>query len=235
MHTQNHTHGEPRTALSAGRVAGEVMLWRAAVARARSALSKTFEGRMEAALASLEVVPQNGRGAAGHTLADFAAEVGIGYAAIDQYRQVMKWLGDFVYVYEISSYSLARQAQVSGRWDSGAEFACFLAEAGTSPGLRWTVGALRSYLEQERRPPAGSGGRAPGGGGQPLGAEAGDGEAPERGRRPRTVAARAAQKVQSLIAKGVSTTYPEEEDVCWKKAAALIRAHGLTVEVSAGG
>jgi hypothetical protein len=234
LNTQNHTRRGQDSPLPSGRVAGEVMLWRAAVARARSALSKTFEGRMEAALASFEVVPENGRGAAGHTLADFAAEVGIGYAAIDQYRQVMKWLGDFVYVYEISSYSLARQAQVSGRWESGADFACFLAEADTPPRLRWTVGALRSYLEEEQRPPARPRGSASGRA-QYDRADADAGAGSERPRRPRAVASRAAQKVQSLIAKGVSTTYPEEEDVCWKKAAALIRAHGLTVEVSAGG
>ena len=46
------------------------------------------------------------------------------------------------------------------------------------------------------------------------------------------VAARAAKKVEGLIAKGVSTNYPEEQDVCWKKASDLIRAHDLTVAVS---
>ena len=201
-----------------------MLLWRAAVARARSALSKTFEGRMEAALASFDAVPEHGRGAAGRTLADFAAEVGIGYAALDQYRQVMKWLGDFVYVYEISSYSLARQAQISRRWPSGAEFARFLADRDAPPGLRWTVGGLREYLEREPAP-------APH---RRRARTADAGEGPARSARPRAVAAKAAEKVQGLIAKGVSTTYPEEEDVCWKKAAALIRAHGLRVEVSPG-
>lgn len=207
-------------------VGAEVALWRAAVARARSALSKTFEGRMETALASFDAVPEHGRGAAGHTLADFAREVGIGYAALDQYRQVMKWLGDFVYVYEISSYSLARQAQVSGRWQSGAEFVFFLSQAELPAGERWTVGSLRDYLGQDAPAAERLRARRP--------AEDPD-TATERPRRPRAVAARAAQKVQSLIAKGISTTYPEEEDACWKKAAALIRAHGLTVEVSTGG
>ncbi len=207
--------------------AGELLVWRSAVARARSALSKTFEGRMEVALASFEVVPEHGRGAAGRTLADFALDVGIGYAALDQYRQVMKWLGDFVYVYEISSYSLARQAQVCSRWQSGAQFVRFLAEADVPPGSRWTVGGLREYLERgDDAPPPASRRRRAREGAEPPAAEY---------RRPRAVAARAAQRVQGLIAKGVSTTYPEEEDVCWKKAAALIRAHGLTVEVSAGG
>ena len=107
-------------------------MWRAAVARARGALSKTFEGKMEAALASFDVVPQHGRGAAGRTLSDFAADVGISYGALDQYRQVLRWLGDFVACDEIPSYSLARVAQVSGRWRSGAEFASFV-EAEESP------------------------------------------------------------------------------------------------------
>lgn len=220
------TEDRSRAALAPEVAAGEVLVWRAAVARARSALSKTFEGRMEAALASFDVVPEHGRGAAGHTLADFAAEVGIGYAALDQYRQVMKWLGDFVYVYEISSYSLARQAQVSGLWSSGTDFVGFLGHADAPPGLRWTVGALRDYLEQQPSPGARAR-RAR----RRLGAETANAGA---SRRPRVVAARAAQKVQGLIAKGISTTYPEEEDVCWKKAAQLIRTHGLTVEVSAG-
>ena len=48
----------------------------------------------------------------------------------------------------------------------------------------------------------------------------------------RAVAARAAKKVEGLIAKGVSTNYPEEQDVCWKKASDLIRTHDLTVAVS---
>jgi len=231
MRIRTNTKQGSRLALAEDRGAGEVLVWRAAVARAKSALSKTFEGRMEAALASLDVVPGNGKGAAGHTLADFASEVGISYAALDQYRQVMKWLGDFVYVYEISSYSLARQAQISGRWSSGSEFAGFLARTPNRRGMPWTVGALRAYLQHEGPRAERDGAR---------GARAGSADADGRDEpasepsRPRVVAAKAAQKVQSLIAKGISTTYPEEEDVCWKKAAELIRAHGLTVEVSAG-
>jgi hypothetical protein len=210
-------------------LAQEVAVWRSAVARAKGALSKTFEGRMEAALASFEAVPEHGRGAAGHTLAEFAREVGIGYSALDQYRQVMKWLGDFVYVYEISSFSLARQAQVSGHWSGGAQFASFLARQRTDSGLPWSVGALRNYLARNAQEDPGL---APGE--DFYDAEHREAQAPApEARGPRVVAARAAKKVQGLIAKGVSTDYPEEEDVCWKKAAALIRAHGLTVEVSA--
>ena len=143
------------------RTGDELIVWRAAVARARGALSKTFEGKMEAALASFDVVPQHGRGAAGRTLSDFAAEVGISYGALDQYRQVLRWLGDFVHVYEIPSYSLARVAQVSGRWRSGAEFARFI-EAEESPtGLPWTVSALRVYLNEHPRRTAAEGRPAP--------------------------------------------------------------------------
>jgi hypothetical protein len=217
-----------RTALAGERAGDELLVWRAAVARARGALSKTFEGKMEAALASFDVVPQHGRGAAGRTLSDFAAEVGISYGALDQYRQVLRWLGDFVHVYEIPSYSLARVAQVSGRWSSGAAFARFLARTETDTGLPWTVSALRMHLQE----PPGS-----------ESAEESRGRArTEQGERVRehgesaghlsSVAARAAKKVEGLIAKGVSTTYPEEQDVCWKKAAALIRAHDLTVAVT---
>jgi len=221
-----------KTALAGGeRTGDELVVWRAAVARARGALSKTFEGKMEAALASFDVVPQHGRGAAGRTLSDFAAEVGISYGALDQYRQVLRWLGDFVHVYEIPSYSLARVAQVSGRWHSGADFARFVEREESPTGMPWTVSALRLYLNEHPRATAGE---------ERRGAHAGA----RRGQRTREpaaahegghlsgVAARAAKKVEGLIAKGVSTNYPEEQDVCWKKASDLIRTHDLTVAVS---
>jgi len=220
-----------KTALAGSeRTGDELVVWRAAVARARGALSKTFEGKMEAALASFDVVPQHGRGAAGRTLSDFAAEVGISYGALDQYRQVLRWLGDFVHVYEIPSYSLARVAQVSGRWRSGAEFASFV-EAEESPtGLPWTVSALRLYLNEHPHRTAAegrTGARTGPGRGGPR-----EAPAPREGGPLSAVAARAAKKVEGLIAKGVSTNYPEEQDVCWKKASDLIRTHDLTVAVS---
>lgn len=220
-----------KTALAGSeRTGDELVVWRAAVARARSALSKTFEGKMEAALASFDVVPQHGRGAAGRTLSDFAAEVGISYGALDQYRQVLRWLGDFVHVYEIPSYSLARVAQVSGRWRNGADFASFVERAESPTGMPWTVSALRLYLNEYPRPTAAeerSSAR--------TGARRGptrEPEVPREGGHLSGVAARAAKKVEGLIAKGVSTNYPEEQDVCWKKASDLIRAHDLTVAVS---
>ncbi len=213
------------------RTGDELIVWRAAVARARGALSKTFEGKMEAAFASFDVVPQHGRGAAGRTLSDFAAEVGISYGALDQYRQVLRWLGDFVHVYEIPSYSLARVAQVSGRWRSGAEFARFIECEESPTGLPWTVSALRVFLNEhpretpseQQRSGRGAGARRGRAEGEPARTEGG----PISG-----VAARAAKKVEGLIAKGVSTNYPEEQDVCWKKASDLIRTHDLTVAVS---
>jgi hypothetical protein len=215
-----------KTALAGSeRTGDELLVWRAAVARARSALSKTFEGKMEAALASFDVVPQHGRGAAGRTISDFAAEVGISYAALDQYRQVLRWLGDFVHVYEIPSYSLARVAQVSGRWRDGADFARFLAREETPSGVPWTVSALRLHLSEHPRSAADGAARS-----GPRGRVREP--APREGGHLTGVAARAAKKVEGLIAKGVSTNYPEEQDVCWKKAAALIRAHDLTVAVS---
>jgi hypothetical protein len=220
-----------KTALTGGdRTGDELVVWRAAVARARGALSKTFEGKMEAALASFDVVPQHGRGAAGRTLSDFAAEVGISYGALDQYRQVLRWLGDFVHVYEIPSYSLARVAQVSGRWHSGADFARFVEREESPTGMPWTVSALRLYLnEHPRATAAEERARAR------TGARRGrthEPDAPREGGHLSGVAARAAKKVEGLIAKGVSTSYPEEQDVCWKKASDLIRTHDLTVAVS---
>ncbi len=222
-----------KTALVGGeRTGDELVVWRAAVARARGALSKTFEGKMEAALASFDVVPQHGRGAAGRTLSDFAAEVGISYGALDQYRQVLRWLGDFVHVYEIPSYSLARIAQVSGRWRSGAEFARFV-EAEESPtGLPWTVSALRLYLNEHPRRTAAEG--RTGARSRPGRGDTSEAAPPREGGPLSAVAARAAKKVEGLIAKGVSTSYPEEQDVCWKKASDLIRTHDLTVAVSPG-
>lgn len=234
-HTERVTYAARSGTVLRSRSRDEVVVWRAAVARARSALGKSFEGRMEAALASFDVVPEHGRGAAGRTLADFAAAVGIGYAALDQYRQVMKWLGDFVHVYEISSYSLARLGQVSGCFADGAHFSAFLAENAPPDGLPWTVAALREHLE--RHPPGDPGGRSESRRRAAGPARAGAEGAPESSTRSsvssRGIATKAAKRVQGLIAKGISTTYPEEEDVCWKKAAALIRAHGLRVEVSA--
>jgi len=220
-----------RTALAGSeRTGDELIVWRAAVARARGALSKTFEGKMEAALASFDVVPQHGRGAAGRTLSDFAAEVGISYGALDQYRQVLRWLGDFVHVYEIPSYSLARVAQVSGRWRTGAEFARFVERMESPTGLPWTVSALRLYLnEHPRTDPVGD--RRNGAAG-PRRGHIHEPAARRGGGSLSGVAASAAKKVEGLIAKGVSTSYPEEQDVCWKKASDLIRAHDLTVAVS---
>ena len=220
-----------KTALAGGeRTGDELIVWRAAVARARGALSKTFEGKMEAALASFDVVPQHGRGAAGRTLSDFAAEVGISYGALDQYRQVLRWLGDFVHVYEIPSYSLARVAQVSGRWRNGADFARFVEREESPTGMPWTVSALRLYLNEHPRATAAEE-RA----GARDGARRGHTREPaarREGGHLSAVAARAAKKVEGLIAKGVSTNYPEEQDVCWKKASDLIRTHDLTVAVS---
>jgi len=143
---------------------------------------------------------------------------------------VLRWLGDFVHVYEIPSYSLARVAQVSGRWRSGAEFARFLERTETATGLPWTVSALRVHLEEHPHSARSEGARARVRGAYEERVHAGT---RREGSPLSSVAAKAAKKVEGLIAKGVSTSYPEEQDVCWKKAAALIRAHDLTVAVSA--
>ena len=156
--------------------------------------------------------------------------MGISYGALDQYRQVLRWLGDFVHVYEIPSYSLARVAQVSGRWRSGAEFARFVETEESPTGLPWTVSALRLYLNEHPRRTAAEG--RTGARSEPGRGDAREEPAPREGGPLSAVAARAAKKVEGLIAKGVSTNYPEEQDVCWKKASDLIRAHDLTVAVS---
>ena len=92
------------------------------------------------------------------------------------------------------------------------------------------MSALRLYLnENPRRTTAEgrTGARARPGRGEPR-----EAPAPRGGGHLSAVAARAAKKVEGLIAKGVSTDYPEEQDVCWKKASDLIRTHDLTVAVS---
>ena len=111
---------------------------------------------MEAAAASYEQVPPNGKGARGHTLTEFAEAAGIEYRTLNQYRQVWKWLAcDVTYIGQIGSYSLANEAMTAGRW-TGPKFARFLTETppptweqdGHEPHTfaRWTVDALRVYL-----------------------------------------------------------------------------------------
>ena len=199
------------------RSSDELIVWRAAVARARGALSKTFEGKMEAALASFDVVPQHGRGAGGHTLSDFAAAVGISYGALDQYRQVLRWLGDFVHVYEIPSYSLARVAQVSGSLAQRRRVRALpRAHARPPPACRGRSAHCACTCSSSRP------GALAGAEGAPCARSAwrrvNGGDGARQGSHLSSVAAKAAKKVEGLIAKGVSTTYPEEQDVCWKKA-----------------
>ncbi len=92
------------------------------------------------------------------------------------------------------------------------------------------MSALRLYLNEHPRRTAAegrTGARSRPGRGDPR-----EAPAPREGGPLSAVAARAAKKVEGLIAKGVSTNYPEEQDVCWKKASDLIRTHDLTVAVS---
>lgn len=132
--------------------------WSQSVKKARTALLKTFEGRMAVAAASFEQIPPNGKGAT-RTLADFAEDVGIEYQTLANYRAVYFWLNDLTQVGKISSWSLAAEAMASKRWRDGATFASFLAETTPpvfhKPGYEphaftsWTVDALRVYLGRE--------------------------------------------------------------------------------------
>lgn len=121
--------------------------WTQSVEKARLATLKTFEGRMEAAAASFEQIPPNGKNAGDHTLSRFADEAGLAYQSLIDYRQVWEWLDrDSKYIFLIRSYSLALEAKRSGNWNTGQDFAVFL-DGPTIDGFdRWTVDALRKYL-----------------------------------------------------------------------------------------
>lgn len=137
--------------------------WEQSVEKARLSLVKTFEGRVEAALASFEQIPPgSGRRKAGEqTLAQFALAAGIEYDTLKTYREVTKWLGeksptdDFSTAARdvargIGSYTTAREAMRSKKWKSGAQFAAFLLDNDPpEPFAHWTVDALRVYLHKK--------------------------------------------------------------------------------------
>lgn len=145
----------------------EAPQWGHSVEKARLALVKTFEGRIEAALASFEQIPGgSGRKKNGEqTLAQFALDAEIDYTTLKTYREVTKWLGqkslrgDFseetarYRVGDIGNYSLAREAMNSKKWANGTLFAAFM-ESTTPPeevakNGRWTVDALRVHLNRK--------------------------------------------------------------------------------------
>jgi len=122
--------------------------WEESVERGRLAGLKTFEGRMEAAKASLEQIPPNGKDASGHTLSEFAEATEIGYDSVQVYRRVWLWIGaDLGYVSKIGAYSVAVEACKSDRWKTVKGF---LQERDRTPlpeGFkRWTVDAVRTAL-----------------------------------------------------------------------------------------
>lgn len=137
--------------------------WEQSVEKARLALVKTFEGRVEAALASIEQIPLGqGRNRDGEpTVAQFALDAGIEYVVLREYRQVTKWLGEMsadadfsadtarYRLGDIKVYSLAREGMNAGKWRNGTLFATFLdANTPPEPFARWTVDALRVHLGQ---------------------------------------------------------------------------------------
>ena len=142
--------------------------WEASVEKARLASLKTFEGRIEAALASFEQIPRNSSERGGK-LAQFAEDADMHFDALVRGRTVVAWLnkngknlGDFADILAVvRSYSLAVESKAIGNWKNGAEFAKWLeatplptsvdiiTKDGVSvydiepPFKRWTVDALR--------------------------------------------------------------------------------------------
>lgn len=133
--------------------------WEQSVEKARLALVKTFEGRVEAALASFEQIPGgSGRKKNGEqTLAQFALDAGVRFNALTDYRMVTKWLSErsasadhsdaLDVARGIGSYSTAREAMRSKKWKSGKTFASYiLANDPPEPFTKWTLDALRIHL-----------------------------------------------------------------------------------------
>jgi hypothetical protein len=138
--------------------------WERSVEKARLALVKTFEGRVEAALASFEQIPGGqGRKKNGEqTLAQFALDAGIEYNTLVEYRKVTKWLGEKgasasfsedtarYRIGDLMSYTMAREALRAGKWANATQFVAFKdATDPPEPFAKWTVDALRVHLGQK--------------------------------------------------------------------------------------
>lgn len=121
--------------------------WEASVEKARLASLKTFEGRLETARASFEQFPPKGKGVPrGKTLAHFAAEAGIEYQTLANYRDTAAWWGDLTPQGKIS-WTAAREAKTSGKWKNGAAFVAMVESNDPPEGFTgWTVDALRVHL-----------------------------------------------------------------------------------------
>jgi hypothetical protein len=215
--------GDPTMATStaAKRTPTAVEIWKEAVDRARTALARTLEGRMEAAVASFEVIPPNGKGAKGRTLVDFAEQVGLSLAQLEQYRELWRWIGDSRYVSGIGSYSVAVLAMKSGRWKTGADWAAYYGDEVAPGSPPWTVDKLRKVLERAQ---TNTGKRAK---------RNGRPDSKEPAQRADGPAAEAARKVQGILAKAFSTDYPGERGAFLDKAIQLIRDHKLEIRVLA--
>jgi hypothetical protein len=88
--------------------------WAESVGRARAGLTKSFQGRMEIAEASFEQVPPDGKNAGGRTLAEFAEDAGVEYAALDNYRQVWRWLEEDFRITSEIGFTVALEAMKAG-------------------------------------------------------------------------------------------------------------------------
>jgi hypothetical protein len=123
--------------------------WEVSIERARRANKAGFEAKMEVADASLVQVPENGAGAEGRTITDFADEADIAYSSLDKYRQVRTWLGDFASGGEIPNFKLAYVAKAHL---TPAELVALLEEDPPDGHKRWTVAALEQWLEEREDP-----------------------------------------------------------------------------------
>jgi hypothetical protein len=133
--------------------------WERSVEKARLALLKTFEGRVEAAIASIEQIPFVRGGDKQPKLAQFCLDAGIEYSTMREYRNVTKWLGsrngdpsfdEATARYrtgDIGTWSVACEGYRGSKWKTGTLFAAFLdATEPPAPFKRWTVDALRVHL-----------------------------------------------------------------------------------------
>lgn len=123
--------------------------WKQSIERARRANSAGFKAKMEVADASFEQIPEDGAGAEGRTLADFAEQADITYSSLANYRMVRVWLGDFLRAEKIPNFQMAKTAVAHMTPEELVEL---LKKDPPEDYKRWTVAALEEYLEEQESP-----------------------------------------------------------------------------------
>jgi hypothetical protein len=135
--------------------------WKQSVERARAAQGKSFEARMEIAAASLEQfgwqgedTPKNGK-----TLEDFADEIDISLQTLWHYRSMRNWLGGNLPAREDVSYTMARVAMQSGKFETVDDLEQLLKDEEELPTEdaegeevhfdRWTTRALETWIDTQ--------------------------------------------------------------------------------------